>query len=115
MTVAEAKWPRRYAKPIALPERLDLLIGPTTGIVHLPRHLKWSGNLSYDLDSPGRIIDLYHTVINEAMSPDDLHAYLNEITLKSLWSYMWLPVAVRQVWEERFPELAELRRLASAA
>lgn len=107
--------PRRYAKPIVVPESLALLTGPTTGIVRLPRHLKWSGKPEYDLDAPGRVIDLYRTVINEALKAEDLHKYLNEATLKSLWSFMWLPPIVRQAWEERFPELAQLRQLAAAA
>jgi len=37
--------PRRdYAKPVVVPDRLDLLAGPTSGVVTLPRHLKWSGS-----------------------------------------------------------------------
>ena len=98
---------RRYAKPVVLPDRLALLTGPTGGIVQLPRYLKWSGNSRYDLDQPGRIVDLYRTVINEAATPDDLHRYLEEAELRRLWPSMWLPAAVRHVWEERFPELAE--------
>jgi hypothetical protein len=115
MSTPEAHEARRYAKPIALPERLDLLAGPVTGMVRLPVHLKWSGSTEYDLDSPGRILDLYRTVINEAQAADDLHTYLHEATLKSLWAYMWLPTVVRRAWEDRFPELEQLRRLASAA
>jgi hypothetical protein len=115
MTAEDAPRARRYAKPIVIPERLDLLVGPITGVVRLPVHLKWSGAAEYDLDSPGRIIDLYRTVINEAQSAKDLNTYLHEATLKSLWAYMWLPIAVRSAWEQRFPELEQLRRLASAA
>jgi len=105
---------RRYAKPYVVPERLDLLTGPTTGLVILPRHLDWSGHGRYELDSPGRIVDLYRTVLIEAASPDDLYAYLDEATLRRLWVYLWLPVAVRLAWEDRFPQLAELSRLATA-
>jgi hypothetical protein len=115
MTTADAHESRRYAKPIVMPERLDLLAGPVTGAVRLPVRLKWCGANEYDLDSPGRIIDLYRTVINEAQAAEDLHTYLHEATLKSLWAYMWLPTAVRNAWEHRFPELEQLRRLASAA
>lgn len=105
---------RKYSKPVVVPENLRLLKGPTSGIVHLPSHLDWSGNADYDLDRPGRIVDLYRAVINEAMSPSDLQAYLNQTVLKQLWSFIWLPVATRRAWEVRFPELAELSRLASA-
>ncbi|MFE9575933.1 hypothetical protein ACFYO1_06080 [Nocardia sp. NPDC006044] len=103
-----------YHKPVAVPEDLHLLTGPTSGIVNLPTHLDWSGHAEYDLDRPGRIVDLYRTVINEAAGPADLYAYLNEAVLKRLWSYMWLPQQIKRAWESRFPELAQLSRLASA-
>ncbi|HET8657597.1 MAG TPA: hypothetical protein VFM55_01210 [Micromonosporaceae bacterium] len=96
---------RRYAKPVTVPDRLDLLAGPTTGVVTLPRHLDWSGCPVYDLDFPGRIVDLYRTVILEATKPDDLHAYLNEATLRRLWPQLWLPAPVRTAWQSRFPDL----------
>ncbi|MEU8000155.1 hypothetical protein AB0B66_03110 [Catellatospora sp. NPDC049111] len=99
----------RYAKPVVLPEGLELLAGPTSGVVALPRHLKWSGSARYDLDEPGRIMDLYRTVINEATTPDDLHRYLNKAALRSLWETIWLPAPVRAAWERRFPDLATAR------
>ena len=114
MPIIEVTEPQRYHKPIVLPERLDLLTGPTSGVVVLPRHLKWSGSARYDLESPGRIIDLYHTVIHEAASPEDLHTYLNATMLKRLWTYMWIGPHVRRAWEERFGELAELSRIVAA-
>jgi hypothetical protein len=49
----------------------------------------------------------------EAVAPDDLYRYLDETTLKRLWSYLWLPSALRAVWEQRFPQFAELSRLAA--
>ncbi|MFI5926760.1 hypothetical protein ACIA3K_12325 [Micromonospora sp. NPDC051543] len=97
--------PDGYAKPVVVPETLDDLRGPTTGMVELPRHLKWSGNPRYDLSQPGRLSDLYRTVLNEAASPQDLHSYLSRDPLIRLWPAMWLPRAVRRAWEERFPEL----------
>ncbi|MFG1791928.1 hypothetical protein [Nocardia sp. NPDC049149] len=104
----------RYAKPVVIPENLHLLVGPVDGTVSLPHHLDWSGNAHYDLERPGRIVDLYRAVINEAASQADLHTYLNESVLKRLWSYIWLPAQTRRAWESRFPELAQLSRLASA-
>ncbi|SNY28164.1 hypothetical protein [Paractinoplanes atraurantiacus] len=109
MTAEQRPPVRGYAKPVVVPERLDSLTGPTTGIVVLPRHLKWSGNSRYDLDQPGRIADLYRTVLNEAATSDDLSRYLDRATLLDLWSSMWLPVALRGKWEDRFPELRHRR------
>ncbi len=106
---------RRYAKPYVLPRSLDLLTGPVAGEIRLPRHLAWSGSVVYELDVPGRVVDLYRTVIIEATSPDDLNAYLNAAALRRLWSYLWLPPAVRHMWASRFPELAAIDRLAASA
>jgi hypothetical protein len=101
---------RRYAKPIIVADELTLLRGRISGVVTLPRHLDWSGAADYDLDSPGRIVDLYRTVLIEATKPDDLHAFLDQAVLTRLWPSIWLPPHLRRAWEERFPEL---RRTAS--
>ena len=107
--------PRGYAKPIVVPERLDLLAGPTRGLVHLPRHLDWSGSARYDLDSPGRVLDLYRTVLIEATKPADLHDFLDRATLVQLWPSMWLPRELRSAWEARFPELLRAKAGPAAA
>jgi hypothetical protein len=39
---------------------------PALFTVHLPSHLDWSGNSVYDLDAPGRVVDLYRAVLIEA-------------------------------------------------
>lgn len=112
--IVEAGPQRRYAKPYIVASSLDLLRGPTSGVVLLPRRLDWSGAASYDLEAPGRIVDLYRTVLIEATNVQDLNTYLDETILKRLWSYLWLPPALRAVWEERFLALAELSRLSAA-
>jgi hypothetical protein len=109
MTTERTPATRGYAKPVVVPDRLDLLAGPTSGVVQLPRYLKWSGSARYDLDQPGRIADMYRTVLNEAATTTDLHTYLEQTSLRSLWPDLWLPMSVRRAWEERFPELARLR------
>jgi hypothetical protein len=113
VTNAREPRPRGYAKPIVVPDRLELLVGPTSGRVRLPRHLKWSGNPDYDLDQPGRIVDMYRTVLNEAATPTDLYRYLDGSTLRLLWPSLWLPAAVHQAWEVHFPELARRDRPAA--
>src|SRR5262250_3054982 len=89
--MAAAVGSRPYSKPYVVAERLELLTGPTGGLVRLPGHLAWSGSGEYDLDAPGRIIDLCRTVLIEAATPEDLYAYLDTETLQRLWSYLWLP------------------------
>jgi hypothetical protein len=94
---------------------LDLLQGPSSGTVHLPSRLDWSGNAVYDLDAPGRIVDLYRAVLIEAATPQDLYAYLDERVLRRLWALLWLPAQLRMVWEQRFPALAEISRITATA
>jgi hypothetical protein len=97
-------------KPYVVAEQLDDLCGPTEGTVTLPQHLDWSGNASYDLDKPTRLASMYRTVLNEARSTDDLRAWIDGRLLAQLWPTLWLPPQVRRLWENRFPELASLRR-----
>jgi hypothetical protein len=92
-------------KPYVVPERLDDLCGPTAGTVTLPPHLDWSGNASYDLGKPARLASMYRSVLNEAGSADDLRAWLDGRMLAQLWPTLWLPAALRRMWEHRFPEL----------
>ena len=106
---------RRYAKPIVVADDLTLLRGQTAGRLTLPRHLDWSGSAVYDLDSPGRIVDLYRTVLIEATKPADLHMFLDQVTLTRLWPSLWLPTELRRVWEGRFPELRRADSKATAA
>lgn len=104
----------RYQRPYTVAESLELLQGPVSGTVNLPTHLDWSGHAEYDLDSPGRIVDLYRAVLNEAVSPNDLYKYLNSGMLRRLWAQLWLPAQLRQEWEQKFPVLAEISRAAAA-
>lgn len=96
---------RRYAKPIVVADDLALLHGPVDGVVILPGRVAWSSPAEYDLDSPGRIADLYRTVLIEATEPVDLHKFLDRVVLTELWPSLWLPTELRRAWEERFPEL----------
>jgi len=106
---------RRYAKPLVVADDLALLRGRTAGVVTLPRHLDWSGSADYDLDAPGRTVDLYRTVLIEATKPDDLHMFLDRTTLARLWPALWLPTDLRRAWEERFPQLKRPSSEANAA
>jgi hypothetical protein len=105
----------RYQRPYAVAERLDLLQGPLSGVVTLPSRLDWSGSAVYDLDAPGRVVDLYRAVLIEAASPQDLYAYLDERVLRRLWALLWLPAQLRRAWELRFPVLAEISRITATA
>jgi hypothetical protein len=105
----------RYRRPYAVPESLDLLRGPSSGTVHLPTHMDWSGNAVYDLDAPGRIVDLYRAVLIEAATPQDLYIYLDAAVLRRLWAMLWLPAQLRRAWEQKFPVLAQISRITATA
>jgi hypothetical protein len=96
-------------KPYVVPERLDELCGPTAGMITLPAHLDWSGNARYDLGKPARLASMYRSVLNEAGCAEDLRAWLDARLLAHLWPRLWLPAALRRMWEDRFPELGARR------
>ncbi|MFF5262209.1 hypothetical protein ACFY4C_25005 [Actinomadura viridis] len=98
----------RYAdsRAYVVPESLDGLAGPASGVVELPTHLDWSEQRVYDLDDPAQAGLMYERVIRESSSPRDLAAYLNAELLVSLWDRLHLPVRVRRKWESAFPALA---------
>jgi hypothetical protein len=105
----------RYRRPYAVADGLEMLRGPVSGVVRLPAHLDWSGHAEYDLDAPGRIVDLYRAVLVEAAGPQDLYAYLNAAVLRRLWAVLWLPAQLRRAWELKFPVLAEISRITATA
>lgn len=90
-----------------LPDSLDLLQGPSEGIVDLPQHVAWSGMASYDLGKPRQRMSLYRIVLHEGLH-DDLQTYLNRDMLLQLWPVLRTLVGrtVRSVWEDAFPQLA---------
>ncbi|MFD9135200.1 hypothetical protein ACFVZA_22665 [Streptomyces bottropensis] len=66
-----------------LPESLDVLHGPTQGIVDLPLHMAWSGMTSYDEDLLLHLWPVLRTLVGRT---------------------------VRAVWEDAFPQLASRAR-----
>ena len=63
-------------RPYTVPDSLEELTGPTSGVVELPLRLDWS--------EQGR---------------------LHGPTLARVWRRLWLPRRVRALWESRFPTL----------
>jgi hypothetical protein len=94
------------ARPVAGPFIWDRSVAVVPGLV---------GNAVYDLDAPGRVVDLNRAVLIEAASPQDLYAYLDERVLRRLWALLWLPAQLRRAWEQRFPVLAKISRITATA
>jgi hypothetical protein len=93
-------------RPYTVPETLEELTGPTSGVVELPLRLDWSEQGRYDLSDPKQLCLMYEVVIRESMAEDDLRAYLNGAVLRKVWPRLWLPRKVRQLWEARFRVLS---------
>nr|WBO80989.1 hypothetical protein SBE_004806 [Streptomyces sp. SBE_14.2] len=97
-----------------LPESLEELRGPASGVVELPLHVAWSGMTSYDLSKPRQRMGLYRAVLHEGLR-DDLPQYLNKDLLLQMWPVLRTLVGrtVRSVWEDAFPDLATRTRAAA--
>jgi hypothetical protein len=85
---------------------LDQLTGPTSGSVELPHRLVWQGATRvFDLDQPDLLRWVYEIVLREAVTRDELRAWLDGPTLVREWPNLHLPRGVRQAWEQRHPQL----------
>lgn len=93
-------------RPYTVPETLEELTGPTTGVVELPQRLDWSEQGRYDLADPRQLCLMYEVVIREAMHVEDLRAYLDGPTLRRVWHRLYLPRKVRAMWETRLRDLS---------
>ncbi|HEY9339727.1 MAG TPA: hypothetical protein VIQ79_35120 [Kribbella sp.] len=92
--------------PYVVPESLDLLQGPTAGVIDLPTRLDWGPNSRYDLSNIDEATALYTKVISEASTQDDLTQYLSRDILVALWPRLRLPRRCADLWNQAFPQLA---------
>lgn len=99
---------RTYAenRPYLVPETMEELAGPLTGVLILPERLDRSERAAFRLDVPAERNLMYERVIREATRPGDLREYLNGAVLREVWRNLFLPARVRRMWEDRFPDLA---------
>lgn len=98
----------RWQRPVAVPDSLDELRGPTTGVVHLPISVHSSGlgpADAFDLTRESDRIAMYEIVLAEAGLPDLLR-FVDGAELRGLWSRLWLPPHVRSAWGKHFHEPA---------
>ncbi|HEY1915068.1 MAG TPA: hypothetical protein VGH27_05770 [Streptosporangiaceae bacterium] len=95
---------------------LASLRGPSGGTVVLPGRLFWSpAGRRWDLDDPDMVLAMYETVLQEAVSAEELASYLNVAQLIAAWQHLFLPKGVRQAWEEHHLVLRALGAAATAA
>jgi len=105
----------RYADhiPYQTPESLTDLAGPTSGTVQVGGHIDTSLSPVYDLADPSRRWSLYLRVVRSGTAEEQT-ALLDRATLLRLWPTLVLPQRCRDLWEARFPELAETTTRRSA-
>lgn len=95
----------RDMKPYEVPRSLDDLKGPSGDIVELPHTVLWApGGGHVDLDAEGGVNLAYRAVLAEGTVADQV-AVVNRDRLVAVWPELLLPRRVRQLWEDRFPEL----------
>ncbi|MGO8957780.1 MAG: hypothetical protein ACLQFR_10475 [Streptosporangiaceae bacterium] len=64
-------------RPYTVPDTLDELTGPTSGVVELPGHLDWGPRREYNLNDFSDSRLLYMRVIRESTHVEDLRQSLN--------------------------------------
>ena len=84
---------------------LSRLRGPTSGVVELPHRLFWQPDRRVNLDNPAVLAWMYETVLREAVTEQELCAWLDGPTLLRLWEDLYLPRGVRAAWEQRHQAL----------
>lgn len=97
-----------WQRPVAVPDSLDDLRGPTTGVVHLPLSVHSSGlgpADAFDLSRESDRIAMYEIVLTEGRLPDVLR-FVDRAELQRLWSRLWLPPHVRSAWLSRLRDPA---------
>jgi hypothetical protein len=96
---------QRHLRPVAVPDSLDDLKGPGSGVVELPITLFWSRpDRTFNLDDRYQAIDMYLSVLDRG-DVHELASYLNGKLLVELWPDLHLTRAKRLPWQARFAEL----------
>jgi hypothetical protein len=91
-------------RPYAIAESLDDLHGPVHGELELPHELAWSGRRQFNLDDEYDRAAAYKIILEEGRE-QHFRRYLNADLLRSNWQEIRPARRVRQLWEERFPDL----------
>ncbi|MFK0042366.1 transcriptional regulator [Paenarthrobacter sp. NPDC090517] len=92
--------------PYEVTESLDALQGPGEGILTLPQHVYWGPQAECDLGHPEDVYKAYQAILREGTRADQ-EQLLNADLLMKVWSELMLPVRVRDLWENKFPQLAQ--------
>jgi hypothetical protein len=98
--------PSRFANASDRIPDWDEFRGPTTGVVHLPTRLCWSGSPRFSIDDPLERLALY-TALFDAGQRDDVARYVNRDLLAQDWPRIKRLTSRELIgmWEKRLPVL----------
>lgn len=85
---------------------LDALQGPGEGVLRLPHHVYWGPQAECDLGQTEGVFKAYQAILREGTRADQ-EQLLNAGLLVTVWDELMLPVRVRDLWENKFPQLAQ--------
>ncbi|QPK81499.1 hypothetical protein G7Y41_01150 [Schaalia sp. ZJ405] len=95
--------------PIETPDRLSDLQGPKSGYLDLPISVYWGPTSRLPINTDNDLICAYQEVIYRG-TKEELCEFLNEEHLRRLWHLIHPSDRVRNLWESKFPELADVSR-----
>jgi hypothetical protein len=100
--------PDRYAGVEArIPTAWEELQGPSSGVVHLPTRLAWSGLTDFDVADPGDRFALYCLLL-DCGQRSDIGEYVSGDLLRQEWPRLRRATTrnITRRWEQRLPGLA---------
>lgn len=95
-----------FRRPIVIPESLDELRGPASGLMEIPISVMWASQQLYVLDAGDdeACADVYSEALGTA-TLEELRMIINKNTLLRVWPKMTGDRMTRTMWEGRFSEL----------
>jgi hypothetical protein len=94
---------RRVGHGRRLPDGIEDLRGPASGVIVLPRHLSWPGMREFDVTDGGTRRSMYGIVLTQGQR-NDVKRFLNPALLRQDWPLIRVSLdpALRRWCERRF-------------
>ena len=90
--------------PWCMPESLDDLHGPASGLVRTTGSICTAPDPVFNLDDPADFNSMYRATVRDGTAAEQ-ERFLDRDTLIRLWPELFLPYQCRDAWEARFPIL----------
>ena len=90
-----------------IPESWGEFRGPSSGVVHLPNRLAWSGSTDFDLNDRRQRLTLF-SILLDCGQREDIARYVDAGLLRADWPSLRRATTsqVTRRWEQRLPGLA---------